>query len=346
MAPEQFDGSASPASDIYALGIIAYQLLTGEVPFQGATMAEYMIAKLSNPIPPMHQVNPICDCTELLENLVYGMLARSPADRPSLEEVFSHLARCEEEVFGSNGARLAHSGSVSRPNLGGGPSTPRSSQSIGALKVPYTIVAPQPMRPGSTGSGISAVQLHQLTGATQSAMSTSHPPLPMPAKRAFPLAALLAIVFGIVAIGGTGIWVAKSRLSSKPPTATSATTAGSSPSAPVETATAFVLHLDSTPSGAAVSEDGNVLGTTPLDIKIERASVKTGQRSFQIKKEGFLATVYAQKDSDSRVDQTVTLAADTSKPAKTPHAVSGKAATAPGTKPQPPAGGPDIRLTR
>jgi serine/threonine-protein kinase len=347
MAPEQFDGSASAASDIYALGIIVYQLLTGEVPFQGATMAEYMIAKLQNPIPPMHQMNPLCDSTELLENLVYGMLARAPADRPTLEEVFSHLARCEEEVFGSNGARLAHSGSVSRPNLGGGPLTPRASQSIGALKVPYTIVAPQPMRTGSTGSGISAVQLSQITGGTQSAMSTSHPPVPMPAKRAFPLAALLAIVFGLVAVGGTGIWVAKSRLASKPAPATSASaTALATSAAPVETATSFVLHLDSSPSGAAVSEDGNVLGTTPLDIKIERASVKNGQRSFQIKKDGFLATVYAQKDSDSRVDETVTLAADPAKAVKTPHAGSGKAATAPGPKPQPPAGGPDIRLTR
>ncbi|MFO0735855.1 MAG: serine/threonine-protein kinase [Labilithrix sp.] len=348
MAPEQFDGSASPASDIYALGIIIYQLLTGEVPFQGNTMAEYMIAKLQNPITPMHQVNPICDSTELLESLVYGMLARLPADRPSLEEVFNYLARCEEEVFGSNGARLAHSGSISRPNVGN-PISSRNT-SIGALKVPYTIVAPQPMRPGSTGSGISAVQLNQLTGATgatQSAMSTSHPPAP--GKRAFPLPALLAIVFALVSIGGTGIWLARTRLSAKTPEASSASANASTPVpatiAPAEV-TSFVLHLESSPSGAVVSEEGNVLGTTPIDIKIERASVKAAQRSFQLRKDGFTTTIYAQKDADSRVEQTVTLSADPAKPGKTPHAGNGKPATSPGGKPQPAASGPDIRLQR
>lgn len=333
MAPEQFDGNASAASDIYALGIIVYQLLTGEVPFQGNTMAEYMIAKLKNPIPPMHEMNPICDAPEVLEDLVYGMLARSPADRPTLEQVFSYLAHCEEEVFGSNGARLAHSGSVSRPNVGN-PTSSRST-SVGALKVPYTIVAPQPML-GSTGSGISAVQLHQLTGATgatQSAMSTSHPPTA--AKRAFPLPALLAIVFALVSIGGTGIWFARTRLAAtKTPEAPSAvSTASSAPEV-----TSFVLHLDSSPSGAAVSEEGAVLGTTPIDIKIERASVASAQRSFQLKKEGFATTVYAQRDSDARVEQTVTLAADPVKPSKSP-----RTKPAPAGKPTP---SPDIRLTR
>ena len=105
----------------------------------------------------------------------------------TLEEVFNQLARCEEEVFGSNGARLAHSGSVSRPNLGN-PITSRS-HSIGALKVPYTIVAPQPMMPGSTGSGISAIQLNQLTGGTQSAMSRSHPP-PLSPRHTVPVPAI------------------------------------------------------------------------------------------------------------------------------------------------------------
>ena len=352
MAPEQFEGAASPASDIYALGIIIYQLLTGEVPFQGATMAEYMMAKLQNPIPPMREVNPICDSTELLENLVYGMLARSPGDRPSLEEVFSHLARCEEEVFGSNGAHLAHSGAISRPNVSGS-FAPTSSRghSIGALKVPYTIVAPQPMMPGSTGSGISAVQLNQITGGTQSTMTRSHPPTPMPSmapRQGFPLAAVLGIAFGLLLVGGGGIFLVKTRLSShaKEP-ATPTATATTPSAAPPEAATAFVLHLDSDPSGAAVSENGNVLGTTPLDIKIERASVKAAQRSFQLKKDGFATTIYAQKDAESRVEETVALTAETPKGGKTPHAGNGKSPTSPGGKPPPaPAPGPDIRLTR
>ena len=346
MAPEQFDGAASPASDVYALGIILYQLLTGEVPFVGSSMAEFMMAKLQQPIPPMREVNPLCDSTEMLENLVYGMLARAPQDRPSLEDVFAHLARCEEEVFGSNGARLSASGS--RPTIGA-PISSRS-QSIGALKVPYTIVAPAPIVAGqSSPSGIAAINhLNAITGTgmTESAMSTSVASMaPPPAKKAFPLAALLAIVFALVSIGGTGIWLARARMTAKPPDPVS--TVATAPVVSAAPAAAdFVLHLDSAPSGAAVLEDGNVLGTTPLDIKIDRATVKTTQRSFQIKKEGFTTTVYAQKDADSRVDQTVKLEADpAAKPGKTQHAGNGKPATNAGGKPTA-TGGSDIRLTR
>jgi len=147
-------------------------------------------------------------------------------------------------------------------------------------------------------------------------------------------------VFGLVSVGGTGIWLARTRMH--------ATKAPETPSASVETpanppVTSFVLHLDSDPSGAAVSEDGNVLGTTPIDIKIDRSSVATSQRSFQLKKDGFVTTVYAQKDADSRVEQQVDLTAEpTAKAGKTPHGQGGKAAG----KTPPVTTGSDIRLQR
>ena len=286
MAPEQFDGGASPASDIYALGIIIYQLLVGEVPFAGSTMAEFMMAKLQQPIPAMRDINPICDSTELLENLVYGMLARNPIDRPALEDVFAHLARCEEEVFGSNGARLLSS-SGSRSVL----TNPLSSRSVGALKVPYTIIAPAPVM--TPASGVSTITGH--TGLTPRPMATSQRPPEMGGKRAFPLPALLAIVFAIVSIGGTAIWIARARMTTA---ATAAQTVAPPASAPpvADAPLSFVLHLDSNPPGAAVSENGAVLGSTPLDIKIERDTVKATSRSFQIKKDGFSSVVFAQQD--------------------------------------------------
>ena len=54
MAPEQFEGlKAAPAIDIYALGVILYELLTGRVPFQGAKFADTMVLALNQePVPP------------------------------------------------------------------------------------------------------------------------------------------------------------------------------------------------------------------------------------------------------------------------------------------------------
>jgi serine/threonine-protein kinase len=53
MAPEQFDGWISPACDIYALGAILYETLTGRPPFVGTTWGETMrLAREQEPVPP------------------------------------------------------------------------------------------------------------------------------------------------------------------------------------------------------------------------------------------------------------------------------------------------------
>src|SRR5262249_35529395 len=78
MAPEQFSGRFSPASDQYALGIVAYQLLAGRTPFQGG-FAEQMRGHLNGRPPRLRGMNP--SVPPQVEAVISRALAKDPHHR-------------------------------------------------------------------------------------------------------------------------------------------------------------------------------------------------------------------------------------------------------------------------
>ena len=80
MSPEQASGQpAGPASDLYSLGLILYELLTGRPPFQAETPLAVALAHVHQPLPPPRSLNPAL--TEALEAVLFKALAKDPNDR-------------------------------------------------------------------------------------------------------------------------------------------------------------------------------------------------------------------------------------------------------------------------
>src|SRR5215469_9484242 len=78
MAPEQLRGKPRPASDQYALGVVVYEWLSGDPPFQGS-IREISNQHLSAPPPPLHTRNPTIPAE--LEHAVLKALAKDPQQR-------------------------------------------------------------------------------------------------------------------------------------------------------------------------------------------------------------------------------------------------------------------------
>jgi hypothetical protein len=89
MAPEQADGSSlTPASDMYALGVLLYEALTGRLPFSGEKM-QLLLAKYAQTPIPARMLCP--DVPPDLDELVSGLLATAPTLRPSAADVVRAL---------------------------------------------------------------------------------------------------------------------------------------------------------------------------------------------------------------------------------------------------------------
>lgn len=89
LSPEQASGHpASPATDVYSLGIVAYECLTGKRPFTGESQVAIAMAQINEKPPPMPATVPMP-----VQNLVMAMIAKKPSDRPSSAATVSRAAQ-------------------------------------------------------------------------------------------------------------------------------------------------------------------------------------------------------------------------------------------------------------
>jgi eukaryotic-like serine/threonine-protein kinase len=90
MAPEQLAGdpNADHRMDIYAVGLLAYELVTGMSPFTGPSPRETLAAQLSHDPKPLHELSP--SIPRSLSTLIMRCLAKDPAARPQTADEMLH----------------------------------------------------------------------------------------------------------------------------------------------------------------------------------------------------------------------------------------------------------------
>jgi serine/threonine protein kinase len=129
MSPEQAAGDHSqsgPLMDIYSLGVVLYEMLTGTTPFKGSIMTVLQKIACEEPAKPS-SVNPAFGEDSLLEQLCLRMMSKDPSGRPaSAQQVVDEI---DEFLYGSQKSEAPRPGLLKRWFRGalGKPSAARSS---------------------------------------------------------------------------------------------------------------------------------------------------------------------------------------------------------------------------
>jgi tRNA A-37 threonylcarbamoyl transferase component Bud32 len=154
MAPEQgLAAQVGPATDLYAVGVIAYELLTGDVPYRDSDVPlGILLQHLNDPVPSPRLVEP--DLDPALSAWVERMLAKKPEERPgSAAEAWESLDEVAVGLLGARWgrqSRLTEAGSqavapgrataVTAPLVGAGPRR-RRRRSLVALAAAFALAA-------------------------------------------------------------------------------------------------------------------------------------------------------------------------------------------------------------
>jgi serine/threonine-protein kinase len=305
MSPEQCEGNKAVdgRSDIYSLGVVMYELLTGQVPFPGDGFGAVLVAHLTQPVTPPRQIR--------------------PAVPPELEAVVLRaLEKDRNRRFQSMDEFAA---AIGDPAWYGAMSAQRASASMN------TVVA-------NTGRGaaISNGGPRPITTLSGAASEVSGP-VPLMSRDELggggKSRAGLFAVLGLLVLGGAGggFWFLRG---GAPVSTTAAQPTAAPPTAPAQVAAPATpekvkIRFLSTPSHAKVKRaDGTLIGTTPTSVEVDR-----GSEGFDvaIQADGYqVAHRSIATDSDRELD--IGLVAEALPPPTAPIKVAAKPA-APKTPP-------------
>ncbi|MCC6647755.1 MAG: serine/threonine protein kinase [Polyangiaceae bacterium] len=266
MSPEQIRGDKVDArTDIYSLGIVLYEMVTGKVPFDRANSVNILMAHVNEAPPPLREMNPTCDATPQIESVIMRCIAKDPNERfASMDEVLGALKRTGSgaltgTMMGATGEFAAVQGSGLFGTSGASAtlsnSGPQSALSGTSQSGPVPLGDPA-APPKKSGKGLIvgvAVALLAAAGAAF-VLTRGGEPAPLPAASSAAPAA------------------------TPPPPASTAPVASVDKPKPPQKVT---IKVDSEPSGATVrlhDKDGDELcKDTPCEVTFKGADAAPGR---------------------------------------------------------------------
>jgi eukaryotic-like serine/threonine-protein kinase len=270
MAPEQAGGKDTDLrSDVYAIGIILYELFAGTVPFVGTTLVHTLTMHLSEPPKPVsshgRKVSPE------LEAVIAKAIAKSPNDRfQTIGALAEALLACPE------------SAGISRRSM-----LPSMAERMGSAAT-ISIAPPDPNAAGADGTGAHGVRAQTASGQSLSAITDA----PRAPKKNF---GPIGVGVGILVAAGAAAAFFATRPPATPVTAASGE--ATSPTAPSAVATADSSAAPGTapgtpPAGSqavvvpAGSGTAPTIAPVPDDGKV-RVQIETDPPGAAVKNDGF-----------------------------------------------------------